>query len=465
MAHLRALLILLLAWALVSVPAAPARAFFIGGVSLKDEKKMGRQFDAAVRTQLPMVDDPEVRKYVTDLVRRLVKAIPPQPFEFKAAAILNNSLNAFAVPGGYVYVFTGLIMNLNNEAELAGVLGHELAHVTQRHVASRLERAQFITLGALLAAVAGIAIGGPAGAAAAMSAAGAGQSAMLNYSRLDEAEADNVGLQYLLKAGYPPEGLTGGFKVLRQKAKMAGAGQPPIYLSTHPAIGDRINTMAARTAALPAAARKGSYDNTRFKRVQTLLWARYGDEQAALERFRSGDALSLMGRGIVLGRMNRVKEAERAFSQAVAAAPNDSLVLREAGIFHYRKGNLKLAEQMLARATRLDANDYMAHFFAGRLLDDAGRRREAQGMYRNVLRHVPEDPEVHEALARSYGQGGDNYLAHVHLAYAAMYANNKKQAERYVAQAKKLGAGAADKRPLQRLEAAYKERKEIWDKT
>lgn len=461
----RVLLSCVLAAGLVLIPIVPAHAFFIGGVSLKDEKQMGRKFDAAVRARLPLVDDPEVRQYVADLLRRLVKAIPPQPFEFKAATILNNALNAFAVPGGYVYVFTGLIMNLNNEAELAGVLGHELAHVTQRHVASRLERAQFISLGALLAAVAGVAIGGPAAAAAAMTAAGAGQSAMLNYSRLDESEADNVGLQYLQKAGYPPEGLAGGFRVLRQKSKMAGAGQPPIYLSTHPAIGDRINTVLARVAAMSPAARKGRYDNGRFKRVQTLLWARYGDEQAALERFRGDDKLSLMGRGIVLSRMNRVKEAQQVFARAVTAAPDDALVLREAGIFHYRKGDLEQAEQLLTRAMRLDANDYMAHFFAGRLLDDAGQRREAQGMYRNVLRHVPEDAEVHDALARSYGQGGNNYLAHVHLAYAAMYANNKKLTERYLAQARKLANAAGDKKPLQRLETAYKERKEIWDKS
>lgn len=90
-------------------------------------------------------------KYLLD---RLVKALPPQPFDFKATVVLHNSLNAFAVPGGYVFVFTGLIMNLDREDELAGVLAHELAHVTQRHVASRLERAQYLTIGSLLLAIA-----------------------------------------------------------------------------------------------------------------------------------------------------------------------------------------------------------------------------------------------------------------------------------------------------------------------
>ncbi len=198
--------------------ASDARAFFFGGVSLKDEKEMGRKFDSMIRSRMPMVDDPEVAAYVRDIVDRLVRAMPKQPFEFKSSVVLHNSLNAFAVPGGFVYVLTGLIMNMDREEELAGVLAHELAHVTQRHVASRMERAQYLTIGALLAAVAGVAIGGPAGAAAAVTAAGAGQSAMLNYSRLDESEADNIGLQYLAAAGYPVDGMVGGFKVLRKKS-------------------------------------------------------------------------------------------------------------------------------------------------------------------------------------------------------------------------------------------------------
>ena len=95
-----------------------------------------------------------------------------QPFAFKAAVIRHNALNAFAVPGGYVFLFTGLMMQVEREEELAGVLAHELAHVTQRHVASRLERAQYLTVGSLLLAIAGVAVGGPGGGALAMGALG-----------------------------------------------------------------------------------------------------------------------------------------------------------------------------------------------------------------------------------------------------------------------------------------------------
>ena len=460
--RIMALLVMLLFLA-AQLVAVPAQAFFFGGVTIKDEKEMGHKFDVMIRSNMGIVEDPEVSLYVNQIVERLVKTLPPQPFNFKAAVILHNSLNAFAVPGGYVYVFTGLIMNLDKEEDLAGVLAHELAHVTQHHVASRLERAQFVTIGSLLLAIAGVAVGGSSGGALAVGALGAGQSAMLNYSRIDETEADQIGLQYLVAAGYPPQGMVDGFKVLRQKSWMSGTNVPT-YLSTHPAIGDRINGLQARIQGMGKAVQGRTQDNKRFTRVKTLLWARYGDEQAAQQRFAGKDGLSCMGRGIVLARINRVNEANKAFDDALAASPNDPLILREAGAFHYRKGDMSRADGLLRQAMRLDPRDYMASFFYARMLDETGRQAQAAQYYKEVLRYVPEDAEVHEAYARSLGKAGDSAGAYIHMAYSALYSNNKKQAERYFNQAKALSGKAANPRDFQRLEAAYKERKEIWDK-
>lgn len=440
-----------------------ADAFFLGGVSLKDEKEMGRKFHVALRANMPFVDDPEARKYVEEVVARLVKAMPPQPFEFHPSVIRHNSLNAFAIPGGNVYVFTGMLMNLDSEDELAGVLAHELAHVTQRHVAARMERAQAFTLGSLIVAIAGIALGGPAGAAAAVTASGASQSAMLNYSRLDESEADNIGLQYLTKAGYSPWGMVGGFKLLRQKNWLSGVNVPT-YLSTHPALGDRVNSLSARISAMPVNLKNRKETTSRFNRVKTLLWARYGDESAALQKFSGADPLSLMGRGIVYSRQNKIMDAAKAFEAALAKAPDDPLILREAGIFHFRKGDMAKAQNCLSRAIRKDPGDYMAAFYYGRFLDESGRSGEAANYYKDVLRHVPEDPDVHEAFARSLGNAGDQYQAYVHMAYAALYAKNRKLLEKYLNQARSLAKNSPNKAPLNKLEAVYKERKEIWDK-
>ncbi|MBO4335402.1 MAG: tetratricopeptide repeat protein, partial [Desulfovibrio sp.] len=292
-------------------------------------------------------------------------------------------------------------------------------------------------------------------------AMGAGQSAMLNYSRMDENEADQIGLQYLCKAGLDPKGMVEAFKVLRQKSRMSGS-QIPTYLSTHPAIGDRITGLSARIAHLPKEIRTRTSDNHRFLRVQTLLWARYGDAQAAMQRFRGNDALSLMGQGIVLARQNSVGKAQEAFSRALASAPTDSLILREAGAFHYRKGNLRESEGLLRRALASNPSDYMASFYLGRLLADSGDHAKAIAYFRDVLLKVPQESEVHEAYARALSGQGQTARAFVHMALAAIYAGDKKKAEQYCQKAKSLARSDEDKRKVRQLEQVYSEYKTLW---
>ena len=443
-----------------------ARAFFFGGVSLKDEKEMGHKFDVAIRSSLPMVDDPEVSNYVDGLVRRLVKAIPPQPFTFTSGVILHNAMNAFAIPGGHVYVFTGLIMNFEDESQLAGVLSHELAHVTQRHVASRLERAQYLSVGSLLLAIAGVAVGGPAGGAVAVGALGAGQSAMLNYSRMDETEADQIGLQYLTSAGYRPQGLQGAFEKIRRKQWASGIDIPE-YLSTHPDVGGRINEIHARIQGLPAAVRNRKDDDTRFNRVKTLIWARYGDPDAAARFFakqlegKKPDCLAYMGQGILAERRNQIKDADAAFSRALACAPGDALVVREAGRFYYNKGDAR-AGRTLLRALELDPNDIMAQFFYARLLDGSGDKASAHKYYQQVLRRLPQDAEVHYYYGRSLGEAGKVFDAYLHLAYSALYQNDKRKTESWLKQARPLARTPVEQDQLKRFEAIYAERQEVW---
>ena len=443
----------------------PTCAFMgFGGVGIKDEKQMGRKFEVMVRSRLPLVEDPEVSLYVRDLVARLAGGIPPQPFTFSSGVILHNAMNAFAVPGGHVFVFTGLIMQFDNEAELAGVLAHEMAHVTQRHVAARIERGAYLSLASLLLAVAGIAVGGSGGGALAMGAMGAGQSAMLNYSRIDENEADHIGYQYLLMAGYNPQGMVTGFQKIRQKSFMSGSSVPA-YLSTHPDITDRITGIRARLEATPAGLVRRAIDNRRFLRVKTLLWGRYGDVQAAEQLFRKSaatDALSCLGLAMVEARANRVQQAAASFDRALQLAPRDALVLREAGIFHYRKGDTARAERLLTAALEVDRRDYMARFFYARLLDDTGRGQEAQSHFAEVQRALPEDSEVHAAWARSLGNQGKTFDAWLHMAYSSLYGNDKKRTAQYADKARGLAATPEQRARMQRFDARYKERRDVW---
>lgn len=463
----RGLVAVLLAAALFLQGLVPARAALFGSFGVKDEMELGRKFDVLVRSRMPLVEDPEVKGYIQSIVDRLSKTFPPQPFPFVANVLLHNSMNAFAVPGGYVFVHTGLIMQLEHESELAGVLAHELAHVTQRHIATRMERAQTVTAASIVGALAAALLGGGQGSGAMMAGSmAAGQAAMLNYSRMDESEADQMGLQYLVAAGYRPQGLQGAFEKIRRKQWTAGIDIPE-YLSTHPDVGGRINEIHARIQGLSAAERSRKEDDARFNRVKTLIWARYGEPELAARFFaqraagKKPDCLAFMGQGILAERRNQIKEAEAAFSKALACAPKDALVMREAGRFYYNKGDAR-AGQMLLRALSLDPDDIMAQFFYARVLDGNGDKRSAHKYYEQLLRRLPQDAEVHYYYGRSLGESGQVFDAYLHLAYSALYQNDKRKTASWLKQAKPLARTPAEQQRLKRFEDIYAERQAVW---
>ena len=444
-------------------PDAAHAALF--GFGIKDEQELGRKFEVLIRSRLPLIEDPEIKLYAQSIVDKLSTAIPPQPFPFQAHVLLYHTMNAFAVPGGNVFVQTGLITELDHESELAGVLAHELAHVTQRHVASRIERGQVIGIGSIIGALAGMLLGGggKAGGTLAAGAMAAGQAAMLNYSRTDETEADQMGMQYLVKAGYPPQGMVNSFKKIRSKQWATGI-EIPEYLSTHPEVGTRVSEMEARVQTMPPAIRNRKENDARFLRVKTLIIARYEDSDLAARRFAQmpeNDPMVQMGKGILAARRNRIPEANAAFSKALQLAPTDALIWREAGRFYYTTGDKRAAEA-LRKALELDPRDLMAQFFYARTLDNSGDKRAAHTYYEQVLRYVPEDSEVHYVYGRSLGESGQNFPAYLHLTYSAVYENSTRKAKNWLKQARAASRTDEDKAALERLEGIIKERSEYW---
>ena len=454
----KALLCLCLVQSLLFFPIAPALSF-----SHKDEIELGKKFNVLVRSQLPIVYDPEVDLYINDLIKRLSKNIPPQPFTFTPAVIASPSVNAFATPGGYVFAFSGLILAMDSEDELAAVMAHELAHVTERHVAKRIEDSQMISLLSLAGMLAGVLLGGDAGSAAAVGSMAASQSAILNYSRADENEADQMGLKYLIAAGYDPYGMPRAFEVLSRRQWLVGASIPT-YLSTHPDLKDRITISTIRIEQ--AKLSRKQTDNTRFRRIQTLLRAYYTDPSTAIQYFnkeKNGERAGLahMGLGILASRSNRVNDAVRAFDTALSIAPNDQLITREAGRFHYLKGNKNKGAELLKKAVSMNSKDIMGLFFLARSQADNGQLAEAINNLKYILRIVPEDSEIHYFLARYYGQQQNLFDANLHMAYSALYENNKKGVEKFLKAARMYETSANSSR-LERFENIYAERKELW---
>jgi predicted Zn-dependent protease len=251
--------------------AVVATLFAISLVSVNQEIEIGKQANAQVRRQVPELRDAETTEYIRGIGRRLVAQAggPKYPYSFSVADY--REINAFALPGGPVWVHRGILQSATNESQVAGVMAHEIAHVSQRHAADQLTKAIMANWGL---GVLGALLGNDGGAAAARLAAGfLADGLFLKFSRDDEREADRVGLQMLTRAGWDGRGMVELFEMLRREQKR-DPGRVEMFFSTHPSPQDRIvrlqsDVTRARTGV--STVRSGRRDSPQFQSVKARL--------------------------------------------------------------------------------------------------------------------------------------------------------------------------------------------------
>ena len=219
-------------------------------LSPADEYRLGTQLMTRVRADPTYLNDPEISEYLGRLGYQLVSHAHTSTYNFEFFAIRDETLNAFALPGGYIAMHTGTIIAAQSESELAGVLAHEISHVAQRHIARMIEGQRSnlaITLGSVLLAnprraCPAEALGGNAAAAIAMGSQAAMIQSQLNYSQNAEREADRMGIATLYSAGFDPHGMEDFFSRL-QSTNRYYRSAAPAYLSTHPLTTERMADM------------------------------------------------------------------------------------------------------------------------------------------------------------------------------------------------------------------------------
>ena len=246
----------------ITLAAVPTAAITL--ISVKDEIAIGREANADTRRKIPELADQEVRSYVRSIGGRLAKAAPGPKYPYSFAVANYRELNAFALPGGPVWINRGVLQTAMNESQVAGVLAHEIAHIAQRHAAAQMSNAMVANLG--LSAF-GALLGNVGGATAARTVAGLGTNLwFLKFSRDDEAEADQVGLRILRRAGWDGRGMIELFEMLkREQGRNPGAVE--VFLSSHPAPQDRLNALQAQVAR----GRGGVHNTVKFQAIRTKL--------------------------------------------------------------------------------------------------------------------------------------------------------------------------------------------------
>jgi beta-barrel assembly-enhancing protease len=239
--------------AVLTVFALATTAAACAHISPEQEAKMGLGYAQQINAKLPILRDPEVNAYMTRLGDSLAVLVDDQGRNWRFSIVDDPEINAFAVPGGYIYVNRGLIMRAQTLSQLAGVVGHEIAHVTQRHSVKQMEKGQKVGIGATLACIWQPSFCRNGGGDLLNLGANA---AMSKFSRGDEAQADQFGVQYVLRAGLDPRGLPEMFEIMLAERDRKG-GSSGGWLASHPVEEDRIAATRRAIAALPA----GSLDN------------------------------------------------------------------------------------------------------------------------------------------------------------------------------------------------------------
>src|SRR5437867_5168478 len=248
------------------------------GVSTQQEVEMGQQYSAQINAQLPIVQDAEVNRYVNVLGDSISRLADARGLDYHFFIVNAAEINAFAVPGGFVYVNRGLIDRTQNLSQLAGVLGHEIGHVVRRHSVKQMEKAQGANIGVVL----GCTLLNVCGSQAAQAAINIGGSALFaKFSRDDERQADEEGVKNTIRAGISPQGIPDMFRILLAE-RQRNPGAVEGWFATHPGEEERITETEALIAQHDPA----------ILRTLTVNTSRYNDFKARVRALPAATASS-----------------------------------------------------------------------------------------------------------------------------------------------------------------------------
>lgn len=228
-------------------------------ISLQEEKQLGDKFVVEVEKQRKVVTDPQVQGYLNRLGNRLLTGVRAREFDFTFKAVRDNSVNAFAVPGGHVYVHTGLIKAAQNETELASVMAHEINHAVARHGTQQLTQQYGYGL------VIQLLLGQNPNLLAQLASTLFGQGAFMAYSRSMENQADYLGVETMYRAGYDPRGMISFFKKI-DTINQRNPGALEQFFSSHPMTGERLRNVQIEISKLPP--KTFREDSSEFNRIK-----------------------------------------------------------------------------------------------------------------------------------------------------------------------------------------------------
>ncbi len=398
--------------------------------TIDDEKKLGKEFyDKLVKHHL-LLENKRPNEYIAKIGNLILAGNKQVPFEFRFSIVNNSAINAFATPGGYIYINKGLINAVENEGELAGVIAHEIAHANARHVAAIIDKSRKLNIATLAAVLAGAFLGGGGEATAAvatLSLAGAA-SLSLKYSREHEEEADRLGIGYLAGAGYYPTAMVDFLKIIKKYEFISKS--IPSYLLTHPGTDERIFYLES---LILTQYRQEGLKNVigNLGRIQALLILDGDDLNIRYRQLKESSAKNpgnvdlLYALALAEDKLGKINEAVNHYQKALSLSPRDEDVLKSLGLIYLRMGKADQAKNYLLRANAISTDNDEVTLGLGKAYDALGKYDNALECYLKLENKILDDVDIHYYIAMTYGKL--NILGESHYNFGLYFKKIKKK--------------------------------------
>lgn len=396
-------------------------------LSESQERAIGKRVMMTIRSDRAFVEDPELTDYIASLGSKLILASDSARGDVEFFMIQDDAINAFAMVGGYIGINTGLVIASQSESELAGVVGHEIAHILQRHQARMMAGQK----GAALMSLAGLAVAilaarsgnsSQAPEAAMATAAGLQIQSQLDYTREYEREADRLGFTILDRAGFDVRGMAAFFERM-QRANRHNDGKAPGYLRTHPLTTERIADMQNRVGTMPA---RSVQDSQNYQMAYAKLKAQQGTPGDALDHFRAvitektirrsrADAYGLV---LALKRNREFAQAEKELATIRTSGGVNPWIERLAADIKADQKRYAEALDIYAAGLKVFPNNRALFYGHAETLLNAGQTEPALAALTDKLRRTPEDPRLYDLQARAFAAKNKQLAQHRSLAEA-----------------------------------------------
>jgi Putative Zn-dependent protease, contains TPR repeats len=420
--------------------------FAVHAFSIGEERKLGERLLFSIRQEFPVLDDPDISQYINVLGNKVLKVVGPQYFNYRFFVVKSKQFNAFAAPAGLVFFYSGLIEAMKTEDQLVSVLAHEIGHVVSRHIAQRLDKGVKISTLALLASIAGIAMGVPGLSEGLMAGSlAAGQAANLQYSRENEEQADRLAYGWMQQMRRDPSSMEDMLKVMRRITRYHVSADVPQYLLTHPNPEARLGYVQSM---LELTRQKGAdqqqyiktdnFDFLRFKYrvlVQSVdldTLRTYCATTATATGEKEQQIMARYGLALIEAEDRNYEEAFRQLAVVREQYPQRDILEIDRAVLLMHSGRHEEAVGILEHSLKREPNNIYGAYQLGKIELIRGNNSRAEQLLQRVAAAMPEYPQVYFDLGQLEANRGREGVSGFYLGKYNLYRGKMKIARQYL---------------------------------